>query len=129
MERHIITLDEHGVLHVPKVSGTAIWMNEPELMELFSVVAPTLRAAIKAVYKSGILNPGEAERRVRQADGYGMDVLYGLQMVIALAFRLQTCGAKRLREQVIGKFTCHDGRNTARLFIFPVSPHLHGVRN
>ena len=59
MERYIITLDEHGTLHVPDVSATAIWMNEPELMELFGVVALTLRAAIKAVYKSGILNPGE----------------------------------------------------------------------
>ena len=58
MERYIITLDEHGTLHVPDVSATAIWMNEPELMELFGVVALTLRAAIKAVYKSGILNPG-----------------------------------------------------------------------
>lgn len=129
MERYIITLDEHGTLHVPDVSATAIWMNEPELMELFGVVALTLRAAIKAVYKSGILNPGEAERRVRQADGYGMDVLYGLPLVIALAFRRHTCGAKRLRERVIGKFTCHGGRNTARLFIFPVSPHWQMVRN
>lgn len=129
MERHIITLDEHGVLHVPEESGTAIWMNEPELLELFGVIAPTLRAAIKAVYKSGILNPGEAERRVRQPDGYGMDVLYGLPMVIALAFRLHTYGAKRLREQVIGKFTCHGGRNPTRLFIFPVSPHWQMVRN
>ena len=43
MERYIITLDEHGTLHVPDVSATAIWMNEPELMELFGVVALTLR--------------------------------------------------------------------------------------
>ena len=129
MERPIITLDEHGILHVPEESGTAIWMNEPELLELFDVVAPTLRAAIKAVYKSGILNPSEAERRVRQADGYGMDVLYGLPLVIALAFRLHTCGARRLREQVIGNFTCHGGRNTARLYIFPVNPHWQMVRN
>lgn len=129
MERHIITLDEHGVLHVPEVSRTAIWMNEPELMELFGVVAPTLRTAIKAVYKNGILNPGEAEQRVRQADGYGMDVLYGLPMVIALAFRLHTYGAKRLREQAIVRFTCYRGRNSARLFIFPVGPHWQMVRN
>lgn len=129
MERHIITLDEHGTLHMPEVSGTAVWMNEPELMELFGVVAPTLRAAIKAVYKSGILNPDETERRVRRADGYGTDVQYGLPLVIALAFRLHTYGAKRLREQVIGKFTCHGERNTARLFIFPVSPQWKMVRN
>lgn len=129
MERYIITLDEHGTLHVPEVSGTAIWMNEPELLELFGVIAPTLRAAIKAVYKSGILNPGLAERRVCQADGFGTDVQYGLPMVIALAFRLHTYGAKCLRERVIGNFTRHGGRNTARLFFFPVSPHLHGGRN
>ena len=129
MERHIITLDEHGTLHVPEVSGTVVWMNESELMELFGVVAPTLRAAIKAVYKSGIILPCEAERRVRQADGYGMDVLYGLPTVIALAFRLHTYGAKRLRERVIGNFTRNGGRNAARLFIFPVSPRWQMVRN
>lgn len=66
MERHIITLDEHGTLRVPDVPATAIWMDEGELLELFGVVAPTLRAAIRAVYKSGILNPGETEQRVRR---------------------------------------------------------------
>ena len=30
-------------------------MNEMELVELFGVIAPTLRAAIRAVYKCGIL--------------------------------------------------------------------------
>ena len=93
------------------------------------MVAPTLRAAIRAVYKSGILNPGETEQRVRRPDGYGMDVLYGLPMVISLAFRLHTCGAKRLREQVIGKFTRHGRRDTPRLFILPLGPHPPTVRN
>ena len=48
MERHIITLDEYGRLHVPEAPGTSIWMDEPELVELFGVVAPTLRAAVRA---------------------------------------------------------------------------------
>ena len=102
MERHIITLDEHGVLHVPEVSRTAIWMNEPELMELFGVVAPTLRTAIKAVYKNGILNPGEAEQRVRQADGYGMDVLYGLPPACSSFRSVRTgkwCGIDKVSTQ------------------------------
>ena len=30
MERHIITLDERGTLHVPEAPGTSIWMDEPE---------------------------------------------------------------------------------------------------
>lgn len=128
MERHIITLDENGMLHVPDVPGTAIWMGEPELVELFGVVAPTLRAVIKAVYKSGILSPGEAECHVRMADGVRMDV-YGLPMVIALAFRLHTYGAKRLREHVTGKFARHGGRDVARLFILPASPRTQTLRN
>lgn len=37
-----------------------IWMSEPELVELFGVIAPTLRASIKAVYKSGVLEVYEA---------------------------------------------------------------------
>lgn len=57
MERFIITLDESGTLHVPDVSSTFIWMDEPELVKLFGVIAPTLRAAVRAVYKSGIVPP------------------------------------------------------------------------
>lgn len=129
MERYIITLNEQGTLHVPDVPATAIWMDEGELLELFGVVAPTLRAAIRAVYKSGILLPSEAERRIRRTDGYGTDVLYGLPLVIALAFRLHTCGAERLRGHVIGKFTRHGGRDTPRLFILPLGPHTPTVRN
>lgn len=128
MERHIITLDEHGMLHVPDVSGTVIWMDEQELIELFGVVASTLRAAIKVVYKSGILNLNESKRHICQENGRGVD-LYGLPLVIALAFRLHTCGAERLREHVIGKFICHGGRNTISLFLFPVSPYSHKMRN
>ena len=36
MERFIITLDESGTLHVPDVSSTFIWMDEPELVTVRS---------------------------------------------------------------------------------------------
>lgn len=67
MERHIITLDERSTLHVPEAPDTSIWMDEPELVELFGVIAPTLRAAVKAVYKSGIVTPHETERAHKPA--------------------------------------------------------------
>lgn len=92
MERETITKDECGRVVVP--SDTAnIWMSEMDLVELFGTTAPTLRAAIRAVYKSGALKQHEVERSVRLPDGYGMDV-YALQMVMALAFRINTpvCG-------------------------------------
>ena len=54
MERTIITISENGRVSIP--SGN-VWMSEMELVELFGVLAPTLRAAIKAIYKSEMLCP------------------------------------------------------------------------
>ena len=47
MERAIITISENGKVNIP--SGN-IWMSEMELVELFGVIAPTLRATIKERY-------------------------------------------------------------------------------
>ena len=48
MKREIITTDSYGRITIPSDTGN-IWMNEMELVELFGVIAPTLRAAIRAV--------------------------------------------------------------------------------
>ena len=49
MGRNIITMNESGNIIMTE-NVTDIWMSEPELVELFGVIVPTLRAAIKAVY-------------------------------------------------------------------------------
>ena len=54
MERTIITISENGKVNIPVGN---VWMSEMELVELFGVLAPTLRAAIKAIYKSEMLCP------------------------------------------------------------------------
>ena len=91
MGRNIITMNESGNIIMTE-NVTDIWMSEPELVELFGVIAPTLRAAIRAVYKCGVLNPLEAEKRIRLPNGYYAD-MYALPMVVALAFRIDTSGA------------------------------------
>ena len=58
-------------------------MSGMELVKLFDVIAPTLRAAIRAVYKSGVLQPCEVERRIRLPNGYYAED-YALPMVVAL---------------------------------------------
>ena len=42
MKRKIITTDSYGRITIPSDTGN-IWMNEMELVELFGVIAPTLR--------------------------------------------------------------------------------------
>ena len=59
MERAIITISESGRVNIP---SNGVWMSEMELVELFGVLAPTLRAAIRAIYKSGTLNPTTTQR-------------------------------------------------------------------
>ena len=61
MKRCIITMDEYGNIIMPE-NVADIWVSEPELVELFGVIAPTLRAAIRAVYKSGVLKDVIFER-------------------------------------------------------------------
>ena len=95
MKRTIITMDEYGKVAVP--SDTAnVWMSEMELIKFFDVIALTLRTAIRAVYKSGVLNPCEVERRIKLPNGYYSEA-YSLPMVVALAFRIDTSNAARVR--------------------------------
>ena len=99
MKRTIITMDEYGKVAVPSDAAN-IWMTEMELVTLFDVIAPTLRAAIRAVYKSGVMLPCKSERRIRLPNGYYADV-YVLPMVVALAFRINTFNAARVRNALL----------------------------
>ena len=57
MKRNIIEITEHGTITIP---SETVWMSEAELVSLFGVIAPTIRAAINAVYKSEILKEYES---------------------------------------------------------------------
>ena len=81
MKRATITMDEYGRVAVPS-DAASVWMSEMELVKFFDVIAPTLRAAIRAVYKSGGLNPCEVERRIKLPNGYflGMPCQWSLHL-------------------------------------------------
>ena len=97
MERAIITISKNGKVNIP--SGN-VWMSEMELVELFGVIAPTLRAAIKAIYKSGTLYP-ESTQHCDLATPKSWATFYNLEVVIVLAFRLKTYEASRIRQMVL----------------------------
>lgn len=99
MKRSIITMDGCGRVAVPSDTAS-VWMSEMELVTLFDVIAPTLRAAIRAVYKSGVLKPCDVERRIRLPNGYCAEA-YALPMVVAIAFRINTPNAARVRNALL----------------------------
>ena len=96
MERAIITISESGKVNISSIN---VWMFEMELVELFGVIAPTLRTAIKAIYKSGTLCPVSTQR-CDLATPKIWATFYNLEVVIALAFRLNTYEASRIRQKV-----------------------------
>ena len=112
MERAIITISENGRVNIP---DSNVWMSEMELVELFGVLAPTLRAAIKAIYKSEMLCPVSTQR-CDLAMPKSWATFYNLEVVIALAFRLNTYEASRIRQKVL-KGLCMRNKSEINLFI------------
>ena len=112
MERAIITISESGRVNIPIGN---VWMSEMELVELFGVIAPTLRAAIKAIYKSGVLCPVTTQR-CDLATPKSWATYYNLEVVIVLAFRLNTYEANKIRQKVL-EALCHQKKNGINLLI------------
>ena len=101
-------MDGCGRVAVPSDAAN-VWMSEMELVTLFDVIAPTLRAAIRAMYKSGVLQPCDVERRIRLPNGYYVDV-YALPMVVTLAFRFDTPNSARVRNALLERLCLRKDR-------------------
>lgn len=86
-------MNEYGVVTIP---NGEIWMNEMELIELFGVIAPTIRAAIKVVYKSEVLKEYKLQKYIQLENGYYADV-FSFPMIVTLAFRIHSFGAEKVR--------------------------------
>ena len=112
MERAIITISENGNVNIP---SSNVWMSEMELVELFGVIAPTLRTAIRAIYKSGTLCPVSTQR-CDLATPKSWATFYNLEVVIVLAFRLKTYEASRIRQKVLESL-CKRKENEINLLI------------
>ena len=111
MQRAIITITESGIENIPSDN---VWMSEMELVELFGVIAPTLRIAIRAIYKSGTLNPTTTQQ-YDLATPQSWAIFYNLEVVVALAFRLNTYEASRIRQKVLENL-CQRKGNASNLF-------------
>lgn len=119
MKREIITIDESGRLTIPtNDTGTIadVRMSETEIAGLFGVITPTVRAAIKAVYRSGVVKEYDAKEYIHYSNGSGLEVYY-LKMVVTLAFRIDSYGAAKLREYILHTI-CTAGRKNIVNILF-----------
>ena len=110
-------MDGQGNIFLPSDIG-ATAMTEWEICELFGVIAPTVRAGIKALCKSGVLSVYDIKRIIRISDKYSAEV-YNLETIAALAFRVESFGAAKVRKVLLGLPSETTDTNT---FVFSFRP-------
>ena len=99
MKREIITIDEYGRLNMP-TDTTSMWMTEAEIVELFGTTAGAVHTGIKAIFKENALYDYDVCKCIRLDSGNSADV-YNMEVVVALAFRLDTYPASVFRKWLV----------------------------
>jgi len=96
MKRTVITMDGNGELSIPS-NLKDLWMSEGELVDMLHVTAPKLHVVIRSIYKDGLLTVSEVQQKQEISKGI-WQTLYGLPMIVALCFRINSYGAARFRD-------------------------------
>lgn len=107
-------MDGQGNISLPSDIG-ATAMTEWEICELFGVIAPTVRAGIKALCKSGILKEYDIKRIIRLSDKYSIEV-YNIETITALAFRVESFGAEKVRKVLLERIM-HGRKDNSMIFL------------
>lgn len=124
-ERNIVKMDEHGNITMPTDIRT-IAMSEWEICELFGITSPTFRAAIKALCESGVLKEYGIKHTVRISDKCSVEV-YNLETITALAFRIGTYGAERVRNALLARIA-HGRKEKTTVFVSVVLDYMFNSR-
>ena len=100
MERQVITIQAECVIYAPHLGE--VWMTAWEIAELFYVSGVTVKNTIKRIWKQGALKEFETYRYIKLDNGNSADV-YNLEMVMAIAFQIDTFQAKLFRDWMVEK--------------------------
>lgn len=96
MKRNIITWNDDNSLRIP---DGEIWMSDSELVNLFGVFIPKLRAAIGNLYKEELVKAYEAEQTLKIRKNVYLTV-YNFEVVLLLAYHLNSHHARAVRREL-----------------------------
>ena len=97
MNRGIITISESGTVTMPTAP---IWMTMQEIADMLNVFGCYVRKAIKAIFKEGVLREFDVRRHVKKNNLISYDV-YNLELIIAVAFRIDSIESQTFREFIM----------------------------
>lgn len=91
-------------------------MNDCELVELFGVTFPTLRTHIKSILKSGVVR-ADIRHGAAQYGNHLLPDYYGLEMIMTLAFHIQSKEACSVRAYITSKLCTVNTQSTPTILI------------
>lgn len=109
--RELITMTDNGMVTIPN----NVRMHIGEIADLFGIYYRTAKRYIRAIEKSGIVRGDDSMGCICEGSKVYPDY-YGLDMVIALAFRIQSKNAQELRKWILLKAGAADSRIEVLLY-------------
>jgi len=82
--------------------GKNVRLRNWQLAQLFGIYESTVRASIKSIIKNNIVKPDYNSTLV-QTGGILLPEVYGLDMIIALVFRIDSANTSKFREWIMTK--------------------------
>lgn len=102
MTTHPITIENGQVTIRPTANG--VWLTQSQIADLFGIFTAAVNANIRAILKSGALHEDCVIRRTRCRNGNIVE-RYGLELIVALAFRLKSENAEVFRRWIVERAT------------------------
>lgn len=94
---------ENGLVTI-RPTANEVWLTQSQIADLFGVFTAAVSANIRAMFKSGVLHEDRVVRRTRCRNG-NIVKRYGLEMIVALAFRLKSENAEAFRRWIVERAT------------------------
>lgn len=120
MKKTIISISESGNVSVP----TNVKMRDFEIADLFGVLNQTTQSNIKVVIKMGVVIPDYTHDGT-VVGNLIMPDYYGLDMIIALAFRIQSPQTEAFRRWILEKLTRNERNIINSQFILSIDKSLN----
>lgn len=119
-KRTMVTINENGTVSVPD----KVMMQDFEIAELFGVMIPTIRSNIRVILKTGVAT-NDFDNGATLVGNNVLPDYHGLDMVEALAFRIQSPQAKVFRNWVLRKCISADRQPVVLQYNY-AQIHLNG---
>lgn len=118
MKRDRITISGNTIA----TTGQDVWMSAAEIAGLFNVTAASVQNAIRSILKADTLNDYEVCRCIRINERASLDV-YGLELIISLAYRFDTYYTNLFRKWLVRRAT--DNRKEQQAIILNLRSDMY----